>query len=220
MACTFGAVASTQAATIAYTFENAGNISGAGVDQVYTAPDVNEFGAGITFSDFTMTEESAAHVSRIADIGPGSVSAAGVDRANPLSFEFTVTILSSASVTFDQVSFDTLYRSSNNITGDVNWTFETVVGSDPAANVKSGTMSLVGQSTKVENSGLIDLSGLDNLSDTTVTFRWTLDGAWSNTWNNKRMGMDNITISSVPEPSSTALLGLGGIAMILRRRRA
>ncbi len=30
---------------------------------------------------------------------------------------------------------------------------------------------------------------------------------------------DNLTIDAVPEPSSTALLGLGGLALILRRRR-
>jgi|TARA_B110000908_G_scaffold76839_1_gene92478 hypothetical protein len=30
---------------------------------------------------------------------------------------------------------------------------------------------------------------------------------------------DNISVTSVPEPSSTALLGLGGLALILRRRK-
>lgn len=32
-------------------------------------------------------------------------------------------------------------------------------------------------------------------------------------------GYDNLTIVSVPEPSSAALLGLGGLALILRRRK-
>lgn len=31
--------------------------------------------------------------------------------------------------------------------------------------------------------------------------------------------MDNFTVTSIPEPSSTALLGLGGLVMILRRRK-
>ncbi|BDS08568.1 hypothetical protein NT6N_36080 [Oceaniferula spumae] len=33
------------------------------------------------------------------------------------------------------------------------------------------------------------------------------------------VGIDEITIDSVPEPSSAALLGLGGLALILRRRK-
>ncbi|NWK55807.1 PEP-CTERM sorting domain-containing protein [Verrucomicrobiaceae bacterium N1E253] len=32
-------------------------------------------------------------------------------------------------------------------------------------------------------------------------------------------GLDNLDISAVPEPSSTALIGLGGLALILRRRK-
>jgi hypothetical protein len=33
------------------------------------------------------------------------------------------------------------------------------------------------------------------------------------------LGYDNIALNAVPEPSSTALLGLGGLALILRRRK-
>ena len=43
------------------------------------------------------------------------------------------------------------------------------------------------------------------------------------TGNSRHMRMDNLQIgaaaAAVPEPSSTALLGLGGLALILRRRR-
>lgn len=31
--------------------------------------------------------------------------------------------------------------------------------------------------------------------------------------------IDNLTVNTIPEPSSTALLGLGGLALILRRRK-
>ncbi|MDG1357418.1 MAG: PEP-CTERM sorting domain-containing protein [Akkermansiaceae bacterium] len=37
---------------------------------------------------------------------------------------------------------------------------------------------------------------------------------------NNRAQYTNITISAIPEPSSTALLGLGGLAMVLRRKRS
>lgn len=36
---------------------------------------------------------------------------------------------------------------------------------------------------------------------------------------NAGSGLDNVTVSIVPEPSSAALLGLGGLALILRRRK-
>ena len=40
------------------------------------------------------------------------------------------------------------------------------------------------------------------------------DGDWADThW------VDNVSVNAVPEPSSAALLGLGGIALILRRRK-
>ena len=35
----------------------------------------------------------------------------------------------------------------------------------------------------------------------------------------RNVSFDDISVASVPEPSSTALLGLGGLALILRRRR-
>ena len=31
--------------------------------------------------------------------------------------------------------------------------------------------------------------------------------------------VDNVNLTAVPEPTSTALLGLGGLALILRRRK-
>ncbi len=51
------------------------------------------------------------------------------------------------------------------------------------------------------------------------TLTIVLDGKTNRTGatNNTAIGMDNIRLTSVPEPSSTALLGLGGLALILRR---
>ncbi len=34
-----------------------------------------------------------------------------------------------------------------------------------------------------------------------------------------QVGIDNISLDAVPEPTTTALLGLGGLALILRRRK-
>lgn len=38
-------------------------------------------------------------------------------------------------------------------------------------------------------------------------------------FNHNQTIIDNVSVTAVPEPSSTALLGLGGIALILRRRK-
>jgi hypothetical protein len=37
--------------------------------------------------------------------------------------------------------------------------------------------------------------------------------------NNKHTWVDNVSLTAVPEPSSATLLGLGGLALILRRRK-
>lgn len=75
------------------------------------------------------------------------------------------------------------------------------------------------------NGTSVDLSGvtaLQDLTDETVEFRFLLgddSGATS-----RIHVLDNIVLNGdvtvVPEPSATALLGLGGLALVLRRRRA
>ena len=45
---------------------------------------------------------------------------------------------------------------------------------------------------------------------------WTLDI----TNNAPGTGRDSIVLTVLPEPSSTALLGLGGLALMLRRKRS
>ena len=57
----------------------------------------------------------------------------------------------------------------------------------------------------------------DAMSDSvTVTF---VGAATENTSSHYRLGFTGATLAAVPEPSSAALLGLGGLALLLRRRR-
>ncbi|MGJ8672890.1 PEP-CTERM sorting domain-containing protein [Rubritalea sp.] len=54
----------------------------------------------------------------------------------------------------------------------------------------------------------------------TTTAAGELSLTYSSGGGNTATALNFMSITTVPEPSSTALLGLGGIAMILRRRRA
>ena len=51
--------------------------------------------------------------------------------------------------------------------------------------------------------------------DTSRSYRFT-----AHAHSNANATFDNITITAIPEPSSTALLGLGGLALMLRRKRS
>ena len=64
------------------------------------------------------------------------------------------------------------------------------------------------------NSGHIDLV-VDTSSFTGGSFFIAFN---DNGWNSATK-IDNVMVTSVPEPSSAALLGLGGLALILRRRK-
>ena len=58
----------------------------------------------------------------------------------------------------------------------------------------------------------VNITGITPNGSNEITFLWTTTGSAS--------GLNLIQITTaVPEPSSTALIGLGGLALILRRRR-
>ena len=47
----------------------------------------------------------------------------------------------------------------------------------------------------------------------------TMYGLWEKLPSGNHSGIGAVQLESIPEPSSTALLGLGGLALILRRRK-
>lgn len=69
-----------------------------------------------------------------------------------------------------------------------------------------GAEGLASQSTTVLNSQ-VQLSSV----------RWAITGTGNG--QNQGFWLDNVSVETVPEPSSAALLGLGGFALILRRRK-
>ncbi|MGD7651613.1 MAG: PEP-CTERM sorting domain-containing protein [Verrucomicrobiales bacterium] len=212
------------AATISYTFDTPDNISGTGAEQVYSAPDANDFGVGVSVGDFTITEANDADFSRFVAIGGGSVEATVQDRAGSETLSFTLTIDETVLVDLTSISFDTAYRVT--LTGDstLDWGFSTILGLNAADNETSGQLLHDGGTDyQSASSGVVALSGLTNLTNTTVTFEWEYDGSRSNLFSRTAMGLDDIvltgTVSPIPEPSSYALVAGGLLVSVMRRRR-
>ena len=91
--------------------------------------------------------------------------------------------------------------------------FELFDGADATAS------SLYDVTTDVSLIGNLTWSSISsstlNSTGTDLFVRITLnDGV-----NSSQLGLDNVSVNEVPEPSSAALLGLGGLALILRRRK-
>ena len=117
---------------------------------------------------------------------------------------------------------------SNGIT-PTTWDLATTVGADadsdfPAFQAEpSGTISMLLSSTGY----ILSLDGANDYTTSEIIFSGGTDLAYlefrgqSGGSNGTDGGMllDNISVASVPEPSTTALLGLGGLALILRRRK-
>lgn len=91
-----------------------------------------------------------------------------------------------------------------------------VLGSQVVPDAKSATGNLFNAD--------VDLSGLTGISGATEVRLYLDNGGAGN--NGHRIILDDImvngtvtAVTAIPEPSSTVLLGLGGLALILRRRR-
>lgn len=88
------------------------------------------------------------------------------------------------------------------------------------------TFTQFGTTSDNANNGLSTNIFTDSLAVSvgdTVEFRAAFDDSSGSTVNNlqsfTRVGQIQISAEAIPEPSSTALLGLGGLTLLLRRRR-
>lgn len=94
--------------------------------------------------------------------------------------------------------------------GTFDWT-SPVATATAAAVDGNATGSVIGRGGEIDS--------LTWTTGSTMWFRWI---ETNNTSNDHGLAIDDFAVTSVtaiPEPSSTALLGLGGLAFILRRRR-
>ncbi len=65
---------------------------------------------------------------------------------------------------------------------------------------------------------LTDIAAPDGVASVRTTFHWTTDDTIEN-YSQSSALIDNVTLTMIPEPSSACLIGLGGLAMVMRRRK-
>ncbi len=204
------AFSSASAATIVYDFDDNDGVV-----------DTNDFGLGVTAGDFAVpTGAGGGAIQNLRAEG-------GVRNDGSVVMSFAVTIPSTTTVDLAQLTFDAGFNqtfSAGNAITDPTWTLTIDNGGTGIPTSGISTDIPAGNVEHVEDSFVVSLSGLTGLSDTTVnfSFAFTTNPQLNNSLARAHT-LDNVvltgTSAAVPEPSSATLLGLGGLALILRRRK-
>ncbi|MFC5050440.1 PEP-CTERM sorting domain-containing protein [Rubritalea spongiae] len=204
-------ISSAHAATLAlYNFESSTLSDSASVTDI-TATDLNVVSNGFTVNTLFHTGGNALGN---ASLG-GSEAEFGFTTAGQ-SVDLSFDLSTSASYTLDSISFQHRANNSTNAFDSHNLsvsdgvtTLNLIINelTNPLNQWNEYSASLQGTAFETLDAG------------TTLTFTIRLAGKSSNGAGNSFSGIDDITVTKVPEPSSTALLGLGGLALVLRRRR-
>jgi len=149
-------------------------------------------------------------------------TADGGSLANALTTDdyFTFSLLASSGYEFSLDSLVINVQSSGS--GPQSWALFSSVGGFAAAGDAISDWSAVGNST--QTSTLSGVSGLQDVSST-IEFRVYGYGATSSSGSGGFEGTGNditvngtVAASAVPEPATMSLLGLGALAMVLRRK--
>ena len=199
---------SAQAATIAYNFDGAN-----------ASATTNDFGSGVTADDVVL-----------ANTGEGKMTLAE-DRAHrklrdPSIGTLAITVNIPNGVVVDLTALDFIDGADSGTGGNDTFSQWDLAVSTGSASPNSGTDFVAGTGFS-SSPNSVTLSGLTGLTNTSVTFTWTVnygvtsDFSGGGNHSSRHAFLDDIVItgSVVPEPTTTALLGLGGLALILRRRK-
>ncbi len=133
--------------------------------------------------------------------------------------EINVANNSGATLIFDELHFDGAYTGDSVRSFDVIFVNTSTATSSISLGSGSFTASTAGTVADYDDFD-IDVSSISLDDGEEGYFQITFDGATpSGSTVNSSSAIDNVELTVVPEPSSAALLGLGGLALILRRRK-
>jgi hypothetical protein len=193
---------------------HAGTTASALDDTTLDAPDTGI----ITSTDSKIGSENAASVGVEFPVFKARRDNFDENSYGPGYFGFSITANEDVP-DWDQLTFD-FYRSGANEFSfrllssltDVDEDFEQVGDDTPYGPTDLNTW--------VEGAP-IDLSSLPALSDGETRY-FRLQGAYTGGGglNTRWLGLDNIELSVVPEPATMSLLALGGLGVLIRRRRS
>ena len=221
--CSVLCLASSQAATIVYGFEGPAQVSVTNLNAPVTS---NDFGSGITASDWNVAVGDSGRPAHVQPLGSQSGSSAHTSAylivekggaTDTHTFSVTIPDLGSAFVNFTNLSFD--FGEVGPDGGAPTWTITSNLG---GGTITPNTANGVGTGDWNTDSASLALAGnFASVNNTTVTFTLTDAAGGNNNSNTWGTWIDNVTLTGtvIPEPSA-ALLSAFGSLLLLRRRRS
>ncbi len=191
-----------------------------------------KFGLLATVACVALPTPSHAALSIVAEEAGGNVTFTWTGNLNTAGVSFAATNIQSATGKIAPFIGGFLGYDPSRSTIDISDTNTLNPSSNPFGTVDVGTVdasSFTGSPFGLDASGRIGVpAGYTSGSDLNGTLTFTGHSFASLgltpspipfTWTFANTDTVKMTVAAVPEPSSTALLGLGGLALMLRRRR-
>lgn len=235
----FLAAGSSQAALLAVYELTAGSAAATDTDGAdlitFSALNFNDFNAvDVTTDDMGVTQDFI-QVNGFEDTGSNNNYTTNLTQATAADsyFSFTVTNNSGLALQLDTFSVDTAYtnsfRAGYGLFSSADG-FDAIAADLIASRETTTNFASFDEASTTQETDLLTLSGAGaNVASTDFlladgdSLTFFLVGSQNSSSDTRSWEFDNISISGttipVPEPSSTALLGLGGLALLLRRRK-
>ena len=226
---TFGVLSCTviaASAAVSYT--------GSAINQTFTGYDGNSgpvgwdasgFSAGAGFSENRGSSSGGVTTggTYAFDIGSGNIALGvqpGGSDFTPGYYELQVTNDSGATVDTWSIAFKSFVFNDQSRANSFNFSYSTDGSSytPVAAGSFTSTAAADGSPSWVSGVDYSDSISASVANGGSLYLRWTGDDS-SGSGSRDEFALDDVSISAVPEPSSAALLGLGGLALVLRRRK-